>query len=128
MMRIAISTETNQGLESKVAQHFGRCPYFVFADIEGQEVRSIQVVENPFFSSHQVGQVPTFIHEQKATVMLSGGMGRRAIQFFQQFGIDTATGASGTVNDTLERYFSGNLHGASPCAESIEHGNGDDHN
>ena len=121
-MRIAISAETNNGLDSQVAQHFGRCPFFAFVDVEGQKIQSTQVIENPFFSGHQVGQVPTFIHEQKADVMLSGGIGGRAIQFFQQFGIETATGASGTVRSTLDNYFAGKLSGTAPCAESIEHG------
>ena len=125
-MRIAISAETNDGLDSRVAQHFGRCPYFAFVEVKGNKVQSIEVIENPYFSGHQVGQVPTFIHEQKAKVMLSGGMGGRAIQFFQQFGIDTATGASGTVRETLVNYFAGNLRGAAPCAESVEHGHGED--
>lgn len=123
-MRIAISAETNDGLDSRVAQHFGRCPYFAIVDVEGQDIQSIKVVQNPYYSGHQVGQVPTFIHEQQADVMLSGGMGGRAIQFFQQFGIDTATGAGGTVRDTLANYFAGNLKGAAPCAESVEHGHG----
>ena len=121
-MRIAISTQTNNGLDSQVAQHFGRCPFFALVDVEGQEIQSTQVIENPFFSGHQVGQVPTFIHEHKADVMLSGGMGGRAIQFFQEFGIETATGAAGTVGATLENYFAGKLSGTAPCAESIEHG------
>ena len=121
-MRIAISLETNNGLDSQVAQHFGRCPYFAIIDVEGEEIKSTQVVENPYYTGHQVGQVPAFIHEQKAEVMLSGGMGGRAIQFFQQFGIETATGASGTVASTLENYFSGKLSGTAPCKESVEHG------
>lgn len=124
-MRIAISAETNDGLQSRVAQHFGRCPYFALVDVKGQKVESINIIENPYFSGHQVGQVPAFIHEQKADIMLSGGMGGRAIQFFQQFGIDTATGAGGSVQDTLSSYFAGNLSGADPCAESIEHGHGE---
>jgi predicted Fe-Mo cluster-binding NifX family protein len=124
MMRIAISAETSNGLDSRVAQHFGRCPFFAIVDLDGQEVKSIQLVDNPYLAGHQVGQVPTFIHQQNANVMLTGGMGGRAIQFFQQFGIDTATGAAGTVRETLDRYFAGQLNGAAPCAESIEHGHG----
>jgi predicted Fe-Mo cluster-binding NifX family protein len=126
-MRIAISAETSQGLQSKVAQHFGRCPYFALVDVTGEEVQSIEIIENPFLSGHEVGQVPTFIHQQEAKVMLSGGMGGRAIQIFKQFGIDTATGASGTVQETLASYFAGKLSGAAPCAESVEHGHGGDH-
>jgi predicted Fe-Mo cluster-binding NifX family protein len=123
-MRIAVSAETNNGLDSVVAEHFGRCPYFALVDLEGTEVKAVEVVANPFYNGHQPGQVPGFIHQQKANVMLSGGMGGRAIQFFEQFGIQTATGASGTVRSALERYLGGDLSGAAPCKESVEHGHG----
>jgi predicted Fe-Mo cluster-binding NifX family protein len=126
-MRIAISVESNNGLESTVAQHFGRCPYFALVDLEGNEVKEINILENPFFGGHQVGQVPGFIHEQGANVMLSGGMGGRAIQFFDQFGIDVATGARGTVKEAVTDYLAGNLSGSAPCAESVEHGHGHAH-
>ena len=123
-MRIAISAETDNGLDSIVAQHFGRCPYFALADMEGNEVEAIEVIDNPFYAGHQVGQIPQFIHAQKANVMLSGGMGGRAIQFFEQFGIEVATGAAGTVRATLENYLGGELREAAPCAESVAHGHG----
>ena len=123
-MRIAISAESNNGLDSIIGQHFGRCPYFALVDIEGNEIKGINVIDNPFFAGHEVGQVPGFIHEQGADVMLSGGMGGRAIQFFTQFGLDIATGASGTVKQAVTEFLAGNLSGTAPCAESIEHGHG----
>ncbi len=126
-MRIAISSEQKKGLDSMVAQHFGHCPFFVLVDVEGTEVQAVSEVANPFVTAHQPGQIPGFIREQNADVMLSGGMGGRAIQFFEQYGIDVATGARGTVRDTLESYFGGKLTGAAPCAESVEHGHGGDH-
>jgi len=126
-MRIAISVESNNGLESTLSQHFGRCPYFALVDLEGNEVKEINILDNPFYAGHQVGQVPGFIHEQGANVMLSGGMGGRAIQFFDQFGIDVATGARGTVGEALTDYLAGNLRGSAPCAESVEHGHGHGH-
>ena len=126
-MRIAISLETNDGLDSMVAQHFGRCPYFALVDVDGNEIQTTEVIDNPYLSGHQVGEVPQFIHEQKANVMISGGMGGRAIQFFEQFGIQVATGASGTVQATLETYLGGELRKAAPCAESVAHGHGHDH-
>ena len=121
-MRIAVSVETNNDLDSIVAHHFGRCPYFAFVDVEGRDIKSVEVLANPFYAGHQPGQVPGYIHQQKANVMLSGGMGGRAIQFFQQFGIETATGAHGTVRSALESYLGGELSGAAPCKESVEHG------
>lgn len=122
MIRIAISSQTSEGLDSAVANHFGRCPYFALVDMEGNEIQTVELIENPYYAAHQPGQVPQFIHDQKADVMLSGGMGGRAIQFFEQLGIEAATGASGTVRTTLEAYHGGELREAAPCAESVAHG------
>ena len=36
-MLIAVSAETNQGLDSQVAHHFGRCPFFAMVEVEGEE-------------------------------------------------------------------------------------------
>ena len=120
-MRVAISIETNNGLDSVVAHHFGRCPFFALVDVEERDIKAVEVVDNPYYSGHQPGQVPGFIQTQNANVMLSGGMGRRAIDFFQQYGIETATGANGTVRTALEGYLGGELSGAAPCKESVEH-------
>jgi len=126
-MRIAISAENNQDFDSVVAHHFGRCPFFALVEVDGKEIQSVSMIENPFYAGHQPGQVPGFIKEQNADVMLSGGMGGRAIQFFNQFGIETATGASGSVKEAAEAFLAGNLQGASSCAESEAHGHGDGH-
>ena len=123
-MKIAITAETNNGLDSMVAQHFGHAPFFILVDVEDGEVSASQGVANPFVNGHAPGQVPGFIKEQNADVMLSGGMGGRAIQFFEQVGVQTATGASGTVRQSLENFFGGKLTEAAPCAESVAHGHG----
>ena len=126
-MRIAVSADTNQGLESQVAHHFGRCPFFALVEVEDNKIQSSSVIDNPFFAGHEPGQVPGFINEQKADVMLSGGMGGRAIQFFSQFGIEPATGATGTVENAVNCFLEGKIEGASSCAESEAHGHGNDH-
>lgn len=123
-MKIAITAETAAGLDSPVAQHFGHAPHFVLVQLENDGVKATEVVANPFAESHEPGQIPTFIQQQGAEVMISGGMGGRAIAFFQEAGVQTATGATGTVRDALQAYLSGTLLGAAPCAESVEHGHG----
>jgi predicted Fe-Mo cluster-binding NifX family protein len=120
-MRIAISAENQNGLDSPISPHFGRCPCFILVDVEGQEVKTVTVVDNPFYGNHAPGQVPGFIHGQGANVMLAGGMGRRAVSFFQQYGIEAVTGASGTVRQALQSYLGGELSGVEPCAESQHH-------
>jgi predicted Fe-Mo cluster-binding NifX family protein len=120
--RVAVSADDTNGLDSVVGSHFGRCPYYVLVDLEGRQVKQFDVVANPYYGHHRPGQVPGFIRSQGADVMLTGGMGRRAINFFQQYSIETVTGASGTVRHALEQYLDGQLQGAEPCRESLEHG------
>jgi predicted Fe-Mo cluster-binding NifX family protein len=124
-MRIAVSADNKQGLDSVVSPHFGRCPHYILVDVADQEVTGVQEVDSPFYGHHQPGQVPAFIHSLGANVMLAGGMGGRAIMFFEQFGIEGVTGAYGTVRQSLERYLGGQLRGAAPCKESQEHGHGE---
>ena len=124
-MRIAVSADNRNGLESVVSPHLGRCPCFVLVDLDDHDVKHVQEVDNPYYAQHQPGQVPAYVNSLGANVMLTGGMGGRAIMFFQQFGIEGVTGAYGTVRQSLERYLGGQLTGAAPCKESQEHGHGD---
>ena len=124
-MRIAVSADNKNGLDSVVSPHIGRCPHFVLVDLEDHDVSQVREVDNPYYGHHQPGQVPAFIHSLDANVMLTGGMGGRAIVFFQQFGIEGVTGAYGTVRQSVEHYLGGGLKGAAPCKESQEHGHAD---
>ena len=47
--------------------------------------------------------------------MIAGGMGPRAIDFFNQLGIDVATGAQGKVRDVVEAYLRGEIQGVVAC-------------
>jgi predicted Fe-Mo cluster-binding NifX family protein len=56
--------------------------------------------------------------------MISGGMGRRALEFFAQFDIEVKTGASGTVDDVINAYLAGELQDGASCAHSEDHSHG----
>jgi predicted Fe-Mo cluster-binding NifX family protein len=120
-LRIAISADNKNDLDSPVSPHFGRCSCFILVDVEGGEITGVTAVDNPYFGNHVPGQVPAFVHDQGADVMLTGGMGRRAVDFFQQHSIKTVTGASGTVDQAVRQYLAGELHGLELCAESQHH-------
>ncbi|MGQ9675650.1 MAG: NifB/NifX family molybdenum-iron cluster-binding protein [Chloroflexota bacterium] len=116
-MRIAVSADSANGLNSRVSLHFGRCPFFVLVDIdEDGTIRNVTSVANPCYGNHAPGQVPAFINSQGVNVMVSGGMGAGAISFFNQYGIGVATGASGTVADAIEAYFDGALSADAVCS------------
>jgi len=120
-MRIAVASDDGNGLDALISQHFGRCPYYTLVEVEAGEVKEVSVVDNPFYGSHgEPGQVPGFIHSQGAQVIIAGGMGPRAISFFNQFGIETVTGTSGKVSDALNSYSGGQFSGSEPCNEGRE--------
>ena len=113
--RVAISVDSDQGLDAPVAMHFGRCPFFLVAELKDGALVSSHTVANPFFPSHEPGQVPSFIASLGANVMLSGGMGGRAAQLFAQSGIEAVTGAAGTAANALKAYLDDDLSGATQC-------------
>ena len=113
--RIAVSAMSDQGLDAQVGEHFGRCPFYVFVDVAGKEITQITTKPNPYYPNHEPGQIPGFIHSQGANIMLAGGMGQRAVSFFNGFGIDVATGASGMIRDALNAFFAGTIEPAEPC-------------
>ena len=114
-MRIAFASEDKLGMEGEVSAHFGRCPYYTLLEVEEGKVGSWKVVDNPYHGNHVPGKVPEFIHSQKADVMIAGGMGPRAIEFFDGFGIEAVTGAFGRIQDVLDAYLRGELRGAGGC-------------
>lgn len=115
MKRIAFACENDTGLESELSTHFGRCPYYTIVAVEGNEIVQSEVLENPYFHSHQPGVVPGFIQSQNVNVMIAGGMGPRAIDLFNQFGIEVATGVQGQVKNVVAAYLDGRISGTFPC-------------
>ncbi len=115
MKKIALACEDNQGLDGQISQHFGRCPSYLIVDVEGNEVKKSEVVENPYYTNHIPGKVPQFIKEQDVQVMIAGGMGPRAIDMFSTFGIEVVTGAIGNAGNVLQAYLQGEIAGVEPC-------------
>ena len=78
-------------------------------DIEDGKVIKKVIIDNPGAISHGPGQVPKFLHDKGANVIVSGGMGGRAIQFFEQYGIRVVLGAAGSVESTIQTIVDGEL-------------------
>lgn len=116
-MLIAIPSLDDNGLESTLSPHFGRCPFFVLVELDGTETGSIRTIVNPYASSHETGQIPAFAAEQGVEVMLAGGMGPQAIAAFASLGVRAVTGGQGAARRVLDDYARGNLSDASPCDE-----------
>ena len=114
---IGVAAESNNGLEAEISGHFGRCPYYAILEVqEGKVKEPVKVIANPYFSSHgEPGQVPSFLKEQGIEVIIAGGMGPRAVQFFSQLAIKVVTGASGKVKEVVDSFLKGELKSSESC-------------
>jgi len=110
-MRICFTSDQNNGLDSVMSYHFGRCPYFIIVDIdENGNVSDVESIPNPLADEHNPGELPSFMKSKGVDVIITGGMGPKAQQYFASFGIKPVIGAYGRVKDVLEEYLKNKVH------------------
>jgi len=100
-MRIAIPIAGG-----RLTMHFGHCEHFALVDVdpETKQITGKELVEAP---DHQPGLLPKWLHERGATVIIAGGMGRRAQDLFQEQNIEVIVGASAKEPEALVEEFLG---------------------
>jgi predicted Fe-Mo cluster-binding NifX family protein len=86
MKKIAVPTDNNGMLDG----HFGHCRFFAIFDVNNGEIISEEKVVPP---PHEPGLLPKWLAEKNVTDILAGGMGNRAIQIFNQNGVNVFVGA-----------------------------------
>ena len=84
-MKIAIPT--SDGL---LDAHFGHCKQFAMLEVENSEILGITFLDAP---PHQPGLLPPWLAERGATDIIAGGMGQRAIDLFNEQGVNVFVGA-----------------------------------
>jgi len=102
-LKIAISTDGEL-----VSAHFGRCPSFTIVEFEGDKIISNNTIDNP---GHHPGFLPQFLKEKGVDTIIAGGMGQRAQMLFDETGIKTIMGISGTVAEVVKQTAEGTLQG-----------------
>ncbi|HPZ07095.1 MAG TPA: NifB/NifX family molybdenum-iron cluster-binding protein [Candidatus Eremiobacteraeota bacterium] len=118
-MRLAVATDGGY-----VSQHFGQCSEYTIVDIQDKKI-----VERRLFKStgHQGGacSIPHTLHGEKVDCVITGGMGQKAMMIFDQYGIKTFLGISGSVDEVIEKFINETLvSGESTCDSS----HGEEHN
>ncbi|MEJ2096798.1 MAG: NifB/NifX family molybdenum-iron cluster-binding protein [Deltaproteobacteria bacterium] len=76
--------------DGKLTAHFGHCKEFAILNVEENEIKQKEFLVPP---PHEPGVLPQWLKEMGANVIIAGGMGQRAIQLFDQAGIQVVTGA-----------------------------------
>ena len=108
-MKIAIPTA-----QGRLCMHFGHCEQFALVHVENQAITKTEMLTPP---PHEPGVLPVWLHEQGATVIISGGMGSRAQDLFRQNDIEVVVGApADTPEYVAKAYLAGTLEaGVNTC-------------
>lgn len=100
-MKIAIPTDNG-----RISAHFGRCPEYTLITIADNNIEKREILKNP---GHRTGFIPQFLHENGVNVLIAGGIGSKAINYFQKSDIKVYKGLNGTINELVELYLNGNI-------------------
>jgi len=118
-MKIAVASEG-----AVVSGHFGHCEGFTLYDVEEGQVKTKIFMPNP---GHKPGYLPVFLKEQKAEVIIAGGMGEAAQKLFKEKQIEVVVGAKGMIDEVIELYINGELKSTgSVCKEHAHEGHCND--
>lgn len=87
--------------------HFGHCEQFFVYDVEDSTVvKEARLTPPP----HEPGVLPKWLAENNVTDVISGGMGQRAINIFNQENINVFVGApSIPPSEIISQFLSGTL-------------------
>lgn len=114
-MRVALAVDNNM-----VTEHFGHCEYFIIYDVEGKDIKGSEIFKNP---PHQTGLLPKLLAEKGVNVVITGNMGKMAIQNLKNLHIESYRGVKGSTIDVIQRFVEGKLENDdSACEQHRHHG------
>jgi len=118
-MKIAVSA-TGKGLNSQIDMRFGRCAYFVIAEVKDKTVKELKSIPNP---NVNVGggagiSAAQLVANEGVKAIITGNCGPRAFDVFGQFGIKIYQ-ATGKVKDALDKLAEGKLKSLSSASSPM---------
>ncbi len=92
-MKIVVSS-TGENLTDNISEVFARCPYFVIAEIENQEIKKTEVIKNE--SANQMSgagiSAAQLMAEKNVSGVITKNIGPKASDVLKQFNIDIYLG------------------------------------
>ena len=110
-MKVAVSS-TGKDLDSNVSNIFGRCQYFIIAEIENKRITKTEAIENT--SAKQIGgagiSAAQTVAEKDVKSVITGNIGPRAFSVLGQFNIEVYNGSGcKSVKEALQKFIDGKL-------------------
>lgn len=122
MVRIVIPVDDQKG--EIISAHFGRAPYFAWFDVKSGKIvdRGVAPNDSSHFGGH--GLPPERMMALGADVVISSGMGMRAIQSFQNSTVAVLQAIHTSTETTIEDFLEGKLE---ELTEGCLHAEGHEH-
>jgi len=101
MIKIVIPTNDKKGLDSKIAEHFGRCSTYTFIDEKGEV---IEIIDNTSEHMGGAGLPPKLMKKYGVDVLLCKSLGSRALALCSQIGIDVYVNQAETAKEIFKMW------------------------
>jgi predicted Fe-Mo cluster-binding NifX family protein len=103
--KVIIPTENQQGLNAKLAEHFGRAPYYTIVEFdENSEVSNVKTVPNVGEHAGGMGYSHDNLLQYQPKAIIVYGMGPRGLTTFQNAGVAVLKANANTVSEVLAAY------------------------
>lgn len=121
--RIVIAIEEISAQE-RVAEHFARCTKFNVCELDEQKkIISKETYFNPLAGEHSGAcQLAGYVEQFNVSLIITGGMGQKAVSKFLQLGIEVITAPGLQYEEAIDLYIQGKLKGYEACKHEHEHG------
>jgi predicted Fe-Mo cluster-binding NifX family protein len=121
--KIAIPVEDKNGLDSRIAEHFGRAPFYAIVNLDStKNVERIEIEENTGEHFGGQGHMHDHLLKLKPNAIVTHGMGPRGLIGFQSAGIAVLKAEGSAVRDIVAAYKDGKLKELTEgCHEAHHH-------
>jgi predicted Fe-Mo cluster-binding NifX family protein len=109
--RVVVPVLDETGEAAKLSPHFGRAPFFAVVEIQSDgriEKLSFQPNRSEHFGGG--GRPPDIILQFNPNVVITFGMGPRAMRRFQAVGVAVMQATSGTLGEVLHAFAQNELN------------------
>jgi ArsR family transcriptional regulator len=99
-MKVGFAVQNNDGMKSRVYDHFGSAPAFVIVDTEGKEVLTVN--NRDLHHAHGACNPIMALDGKSVDAMVVGGIGAGAINKLNAMGVKVYAAGAPTVKENLE--------------------------
>jgi len=105
-LKVAVGIESENGIESKVAEVFEKSSYFAIAFLKDGNV-SVELFPTPVSEHPNPGLIPEWLKALGVSVIVARNIGKRVELIAKELGIKVKVGDFETLGDALSAGFEG---------------------